>query len=157
MKTLTAPFVAIALTLLIVPQPSTSAQQLPGKHPCYIHALSDLRSARWFLNHQAGDAKVYAGEDIAIQEIDDAVAEIKKASIDDGKDLNDHPQVDVQEHGSRLLRAMEIIQRARDDINNEEDNPEASGSRHRALDHIQKAHDATNRAHAEWLKEMGKR
>jgi hypothetical protein len=157
MKSLAVFFVAIALTFLVVPQVSASAQQLPGKHPGYIHALSDLRSARWFLNHQAGDSKVYAGEDIAIQEIDAAIAEIKKTSIDDGKDLNDHPQVDVKEHGSRLLRAMETIQRAHDDINNEEDNPEASGLRHRALDHIQKAHDAANRAHAEWLKDMGKK
>jgi len=130
---------------------------LPGKHPGYLHALTDLRTARWFLNHQAGDSKVYAGEDVAITEIDAAIAEIKKSSIDDGKDLNDHPSVDVKEHGSRLLRAMETIQRAHDDISGEEDNPEVRDLRHRALEHIQKAHDAANRAHAEWLKDMGKK
>jgi len=133
------------------------AQMLPGKHPGYLHALTDLRTARWFLNHQAGDSKVYAGEDVAITEIDAAIAEIKKSSIDDCKDLNDHPSVDVKEHGSRLLRAMETIQRAHDDISGEEDNPEVRDLRHRALEHIQKAHDAANRAHAEWLKDMGKK
>jgi hypothetical protein len=138
-------------------QASASARQLPGKHPGYLHALSDLRSARWFLNHQAGDSKVYAGEDTAITEIESAIREIKKASIDDGKDLNDHPNIDVKEHGSRLLRAIEAIKSAHDDISGEEDNPEVSGLRRQALDHIRKAQDATVRAHAEWLKETGKK
>jgi hypothetical protein len=155
MRTLAKLF-GVLIVASIVQLPA-KAQELPGKHPGYIHALSDLRSARWFLNHQAGDPKVYAGEDVAITEIDAAIAELKKASIDDGKDLNTHPAVDVKEHGSRLLRAMEVLQRAHDDINSEEDNPEASQLRHRALDHIQKAHDAANRAHAEWLKDMGKK
>ena len=132
-------------------------QELPGKHPGYVHALSDLRSARWLLDHQPGDPKVYAGEDVAITETDAAIAELKKASIDDGKDVNDHPPVDVKEHGSRLLRAMEILHKAHDDINSEEDNPEVSQLRRRALDHIRKAGDAANRAHAEWLKDMGKK
>jgi hypothetical protein len=133
------------------------AQTLPGKHPGYLHALSDLRTARWCLYHQPGDAKVYGGEDVAISEVEAAVAEIKKASIDDGKDLNDHPAVDVKEHGSRLLRAAETLHRAQSDIGGEEDNPEVRELRHRALEHIQKAIDATNRAHAEWLKDMGKK
>jgi hypothetical protein len=51
--------------------------------------LSDLRAARWFLYHQPGDSKVYAGEDMAISEIDATIGELKRASIDDGKDLND--------------------------------------------------------------------
>ena len=31
---------------------------LPGKHPYYLHALSDLRTARWMLEHRPGDAAV---------------------------------------------------------------------------------------------------
>ncbi len=155
MKTLGRIFAFLALVGLA--QYTAAVQTLPGKHPGYLHALTDLRTARWMLNHQGGDAKVYAGEDVAITEIDAAIAEIKRASIDDGKDLNDHPAVDVKEHGSRLLRAMETIQRAHDEINHEEDNPEVAQLRHRALDHIQRAHDAANRAHAEWLKDMGQK
>ena len=33
-------------------------------------------------------------EQRAIQEIDQAIQDIKRASIDDGKNLNDHPPVD---------------------------------------------------------------
>jgi hypothetical protein len=144
------------LALLGITQLPATAQTLPGKHPGYLHALSDLRAARWLLNHQPGDAKVYSGEDVAIQEVDAAMAEIKKASIDDGKNLNDHPAIDVKEHGSRLLRAAETLHRAHSDIDGEEDNPEVREVRHHALEHIQKAIDATNHAHAEWLKEVRK-
>ena len=135
---------------------SSYAQVLPGKHPGYLHSLTDLRTARWFLYHQPGDAKVYAGEDEAIAEIDAAIGEIKKASIDDGKDLNDHPAVDVKEHGSRLLKSIETLKAAHADIDKEEDNSESRELRHRALGHIDKAIHAAEKAHDAWLKENKK-
>src|SRR6201999_1584352 len=67
---------------------------LPGKHPFYLHALSDLRAARWMESHRPGDAAVSGQEDVAIAEIDVAIGEIKKAAIDDGKNLEDHPKID---------------------------------------------------------------
>lgn len=143
---------AVALVVGCVPLTSM-AYDLPGKHPGYLHSLTDLRTARWFLEHQAGDAKVYAGEDVAINAIDAAISEIKKASIDDGKDLHDHPQVDVKEHGSRLLKSIETLKKAHADIDKEEDNPDARELRHRALEHIDRAIHAAESAHAEWLKE----
>ena len=40
---------ALALPLLV----STLAMaQLPGRHPHYIHALSDLRAAQWQIDHR---------------------------------------------------------------------------------------------------------
>src|SRR5471032_299417 len=80
-----------ALWMMLV---SFAAQaDLPGKHPAYLHALSDLRAARWMLEHRPGDPAVSAQEDVAISEIDGAIAEIKRAAIDDGKDIHDHPNV----------------------------------------------------------------
>jgi hypothetical protein len=103
----------IALLLLVglAALPGNS-QALPGRHPFFVHALSDLRAARWLLHHQPGDRKVYSEEAIAIQEIDAAINEIKRAAIDDGKDIDDHPKVDVKEQGSRLLRAIETLRKA---------------------------------------------
>src|ERR1700761_3220852 len=109
-----------------------ASADLPGKHPGYLHALTDLRTARGLLSHQPGDKKVYEGEDVAIDETNATIKEIKHASIDDGKDLNDHPAVDVTEHGSRLLKSMEALQKARSDISQEEDNPEVHELRNRA-------------------------
>jgi hypothetical protein len=132
----------------------TSAQTLPGRHPGYLHSLSDLRAARWFLNHQPGDSRVADDEDVAITEIDHAIGEIKKAAIDDGKDLNDHPAVDVREHGSRLLKSIETLKRAHEDIDHEEDNPEVRELRHHALEHIDRAIKAAKHARHAWLHEM---
>ncbi len=143
----------IPLALLGLLPFTAMAQVLPGKHPGYLHSLTDLRAARWFLYHQPGDSKVSGDEDVGITEIDAAIGEIKKASIDDGKDVNDHPAVDIKEHGSRLLKAIETLKKAHADIDGEEDNPEARGLRHRALEHIDRAIKAAEHAHAAWLKE----
>jgi len=149
--------VLISLALAIAAPIAANAQQLPGKHPGYLHALTDLRTARWFLYHQPGDANVSGSEDVAITEIDAAIGEIKKASIDDGKDLNDHPNVDVKEHGSKLLRAIETLKKAKDDITKEEDNPEARELRHKAHEHIDRAIKEAEKAHADWLKDAKKK
>ena len=70
----------------------------------------------------------------AIHAIDDAIAEIKRASIDDGKDLNDHPPVDARlDHTGRLHRARQLLDSARQDISHEEDNGLAQGLQLRAL------------------------
>src|SRR5215469_14998951 len=48
----------------------------------------------------------------AIQAIDDAINEIKKVSIDDGKDLNDHPPVEAGlDYTGRLHRAKELLEK----------------------------------------------
>jgi hypothetical protein len=132
---------------------ASMSEMLPGKHPGYLHSLTDLRASRWFLYHQPGDSAVAGDEDIAITEIDAAIGEIKRASIDDGKDLHDHPAVDIKEHGSRLLKSIETLKRARGDIDHEEDNPEGRELRHRALEHIDRAIRAAEGAHAKWLQE----
>jgi len=154
MKKLSKYLVPVAL-IGLMPLAAMS-QTLPGKHPGYLHSLSDLRAARWFLYHQPGDSAVSGEEDASITEIDAAINEIKKASIDDGKDLNDHPAVDVKEHGSRLLKSIETLKKAHGDIDHEEDNPEVRELRHHALEHIDKAIHAAETAHAKWLQQIKK-
>jgi len=120
---------------------------LPGKHPAYLHALTDLRSARWLLEHRPGDARVSAHEDEAIGAIDAAIGEIKHAAIDDGKDIHDHPAVDAPaEYGGRLHRASEILHKTRNDVAREEDDPQLRGLRNRAVGHIDEAIHQTDRA-----------
>ena len=146
----------LALALTGLTSVTASAQQLPGAHPAYLHALSDLRSARWFLYHQPGDSKVFADEDVGIREIDAAIGELKRAAIDDGKSIDDHPSVDVHEHGSRLLKAMESLRKTHTDVNQEEDNPQLRGLKQRILQHIDQATEAADRAHAAWLKDKNR-
>jgi hypothetical protein len=109
-------------------------------HPAYLHALSDLRAARWMLEHRPGNWKATSDEVAAVNEINAAIGEIKKASIDDGKDINDHPQAqEINEHKGRLTKAVEWLRKSRSDIEQDEDNGFAQGLRKRAFGHIDEA------------------
>ena len=120
---------------------------LPGKHPAYLHALTDLRTARWMLEHRPGDAAVSGNEDAAITEIDAAIREIKHAAIDDGKNVNDHPNVDVAaDRPGRLHKALELLHKVHGDVAREEDDPMVKGLRNRAVGHIDAAIEATRHA-----------
>jgi len=126
-----------AVTLLVS---SWASADLPGKHPYYLHALSDLRSARWMLQHRAGDAAVSANEDIAI-------GAIKHAAIDDGKNIDDHPNVDLPpDNPGRLHKALELLNKVHSDVAREEDDPMTRELRDRAVVHIDAAIDATRGA-----------
>jgi hypothetical protein len=143
MKTRLAALAILSFSLL----PLVAQADLPGRHPAYLHALTDLRDARWNLEHRPGDAAVSANEDIAIVEIDRAIGEAKSAAGNDGKNLADKPREDARlDRPGRLHHAMELLRKARGDINKEEDNPEARGLQVRALQHIDEAIRATGRA-----------
>ena len=133
--------------LLLVAVPFAANADLPGKHPYYLHALSDLRAARWMLEHRPGDAAVSAQEDVAVTEIDKAIGEIKKAAIDDGKDIHDHPGVQgPNDHPGRLHKAAELLRKVHGDVAREEDDPMTRGLRDRAIMHIDEALHATEHA-----------
>ena len=141
--------VSATLSLLWL-APLAANADLPGKHPHYLHALSDLRTARWFIEHRPGDVAVSAHEDVAIVEIDRAIGEIKHAAIDDGKDIHDHPAVDIAAgRPGRLHKAVELLRGVHDDLAREEDDPQTRGLRDRALRHIDEATHATERAIAD--------
>lgn len=126
---------------------SACAVDLPGRHPAYLHALTDLRDARWNLEHRPGDAAVSGQEDVAIVETDRAIGEIKKAAAQDGKNENDHPPEDAAlDRPGRLHHAVELLRKAHADVNQEEDNPETRAIRGRIEDHIDRAIQATEKA-----------
>lgn len=113
----------------------------PGRHPAYLHALTDLRHARAHLDRLTPADRIDREEQHAIDEIDNAIGEIKRASIDDGKNLEDHPPVDAHMgRKGRYHRAVELLDKAHNDIAREEDDPSSRGLRNRALHHIDEAH-----------------
>jgi len=112
----------------------------PGRHPAYLHALTDLRHARAHLENLAATHHMDKEEEHAIDEIDKAIDEIKRAAIDDGKNLNDHPPIDAgMDRMGRFHRAQELLDKARNDIAREEDDSSVRGLRDRALHHIDEA------------------
>ena len=126
---------------------SASAAELPGKHPAYLHALTDLRAARWNLEHRPGDAAVSAQEDVAIVETDRAIREARAAAMEDGKNVEAHPAEDAHlDRPGRLHHAMELLQKAKGDVAREEDNPESRNLRNRIVEHVDLALEAARHA-----------
>ncbi len=118
----------------------------PARHPAYLHALSDLRAARWCIEHRPGDWAQSADEQESVRQIDAAIGDIKQAALDDGKNIADHPPVDeYPDHRGRIHEAVKFLQKARADIAREEDNAWANGLRDRAIGHIDGAIHAARR------------
>jgi hypothetical protein len=131
-------FAALAVTAMMAP--AAYAQQ----HPHYLHALADLRYARFLLNRPA-EFNVEIDQHEAINRIDRAIYEIKRASIDDHKDLNDHLPADPHwDRVGRIHKAIELLESAQRDLSYEEDNYRAMGWRANAIEHVR---EALNRSH----------
>jgi hypothetical protein len=136
--------VAAATVALFVAAPTWADN--PGRHPAYLHALSDLRDARAHLEHFSSDP-VDQQEDHAIVEIDKAINEIKHAAIMDGKDIQDHMPVDAHMvRKGRFHKAMELLDKAKRDVSGEEDQPDTQGLQLRVIHHIDEARHSV--AHA---------
>ena len=124
-----------------------SASAMKPDHPHYLYALSDLRAARWMIEHRTGDWQRTVDEVAAVKQIDEAISEIKKAAIDDGKDINDHPKAEeISNHVGRLHAAVEYLKKSHKDVNKDEDNKFAQGLQSRALEHINEAIRLTEKA-----------
>lgn len=119
------------------PPPPAPPPAPVARHPAYLHALSDLRAARWLIEHRPGDWQQNVDEGEAVRRIDAAISEIKRAAIDDGKNPAFHPAVDERpDHRGRIHEAIEYLRKARADIAGGEDNAFGNALRDRALGHI---------------------
>ncbi|HEY1221406.1 MAG: hypothetical protein ABSE42_19600 [Bryobacteraceae bacterium] len=119
---------------------------LAGRHPHYLRARTDLRTAQFLMRvHDEDNVMRHLRE--ADAEIDRAVREIDHAAVIDHKDLEDHPPIDRSlDRRGRFHKAMELLQSARADIGREEDNPRAIGWRDEAYRHIDAAIGQLRRA-----------
>lgn len=110
-----------------------SSRPAVDAHPHYAEALTDLRLARALLEvpDQSPGRKF---DRTAVDDIDQAMAEIKHAEIDDGKGLNDHPPLDANvSHRDRMHEVESLLQTASRDLNADEDDKKALGWRARAI------------------------
>lgn len=126
----------------------TSVSAFAQEHPAYLHGLADLRAARWMVDHRPAANWVQSKEELAaVNEIDAAINEIKRAAIDDHKDLRDHVGVqELPDRIGRLHKAVDYLRKTRADIMQREDNAWASGLRDRACHHIDEAIKSLQRA-----------
>ena len=128
---------------------SAARADLPGRHPAYVHALSNLRAAIWMLEHSPGNPAVSAHEDAAIHRIEAAFQEIKQAAVWDGKDLRGSVPPNIPpDYRGRLHQAIDLLREAHGDLAQEEDDPDSRGLQHRAIEHVDGAlHEAEHAAH----------
>ena len=112
---------------------------MPAVHPAYLHAISDLRFARAML-YRPDWGPVMRDQRGAVEEIDRAINEAKRAAIDDGKNIDDHPPIDrgLGWEG-RFRKAMELLNSAERDLSQAETNGAAAGWRNAALGNVRNA------------------
>jgi len=154
LKTMLRTVSLLAAVAFVSPAATMHAQQVPGPHPAYLHALSDLRTARALLNDGWAWEPVRRDDSAAIREIDAAINEIKQASFYDGKSLSDHPPIDTRlSPHDRFRKANELLFSAHNDLSKAEDVPESRGLRNRALGHVDRAHQIVDNAErtAHWM------
>ncbi len=134
---------AISLTLLM---PLASLADVPGRHPGYNHAIFNLRRARGLI-HRPDFPNVEADENRATHEIDLCIDDLKKAAWMDHK-IQDEPVIPDagMDFKSRLQKGLELLRKAHNDMDKEEDDPEAIGFRDRANKHVDRAIGFTRRA-----------
>ncbi len=132
--------IVCAALLGAVAAASSARADLPGAHPGLLHALTDVRSARWLVEHRPGDQAVSAHEDRALQAMVAAISDLQRAAIDDGKTLNDHPPMDAPpSRQGRLERALNLLEAAHKDVDAAESDPAARELRPVALKNIDAA------------------
>ena len=112
---------------------------MPAIHPAYLHAISDLRYARALL-YRPDWRPVMRDQRAAVDEIDHAIGEAKRAAIDDGKNPDDHPPIDrgLGWEG-RFRKSMELLDSAERDLSEAETNGAAAGWRNAALGNVRNA------------------
>jgi hypothetical protein len=127
---------AFALLTFLFLAPATQAH---AQFPAYLHAISDLRSARAYLQMDNRPNQA-AARDYAIKEISRAIDDMKKAAVEDAKNPWRTPP--PQSGGSPSLpvhSAVKLLKEARHDAESGRDAPENVGLQLRSLEHIDKA------------------
>jgi len=119
-----------------------------GRHPHYIHALSDMRAAQWQIDHRRPeDGEVREDEQVASDEIAIAIRCINDAAARDGKDLGFQPPPDAPlAYGGRLRAAIDLLRAAHNDLAMPEDDPMARGQQRAGLLRVDAALHAAQRA-----------
>jgi hypothetical protein len=132
-------FAAFAL-ILSLPRVVLPAQ----RHSDYARTLYDLRLARVLLQRTSEAQTLNNSLDevnIAIDNIDSAIAEINRGSVEQSTNRNDILRVDARMlWAARLSKSLELIEKAQHDCSKQKEIPETEGLQARVLGQIDQAH-----------------
>jgi hypothetical protein len=140
MKTVRSLFAAISALAFVAYLGSTTPAQAQGPH--YLEALSDLRTARDYI--QSDHRHDFEHErHHAVDEINKAIDEIKHAAWDDGKNTKWAPPARPDSDPWHPMReGVRWLDTARSHVMAGPDRPENQGLRERAVMHIDEARRA---------------
>jgi hypothetical protein len=112
--------------------PDSRGDRAYSDHPHYRQALSDLRTARAYLRGDGND-NIGVDQKAALDEIGQAIGEIRRASIDDGRGTDYRPEIDASlDRRARLQKAVDLITSARRALGFSEDDRATLGWRKNA-------------------------
>lgn len=137
---------ALLLLTLLAAGPAVADEY--GRHPLYLHALSDLRTAQWQVDHRRPeDRAVSSDETIVLDELSAAIHDLERAAWQDGKggDWQPPPDARLQREG-RLHAAIDLMRKAEADVARAEDDPRSRPFQQRGLAHLQAALQAASHA-----------
>jgi hypothetical protein len=125
----------------------TSATPAQAQEPHYLQALSELRTARDYIEYDRGAP--YGNERRhAVDEINKAIDEIKHAAWDDGKNTQFAPPAQGVTTGwAPIHQASKWLLNARGHVLQGVDTPQNAGLRDRAAFHINEAIQVMNGLH----------
>ncbi len=131
------PHVVVALALLGTLTAPALADEV-GRHPFYLHALSDLRTAQWQVDHRRPeDGTVSTDEAIVHDELSAAIHDFERAAWQDGKGGDWQPPPDARlPREGRLHAAVDLMQKARSDVAREEDDPRSRSLQRDGIGHL---------------------
>ena len=129
---------SVTLCALLALGMLATATPAQAQEPHYLHALSDLRTARDYIQFDHGQ---FNGERRhAVDEINKAIEEVKHAAWDDGKNTQFAPPAQgVTSDWAPIHHALDWLFRAKADVAQGVDTPQNAGLRDRALFHISEA------------------
>ncbi len=120
-----------------------------GRHPHYMHAMSDVSVAYLLVRRHGGDdGPVRHEEERAMVAIQYAFSTLQNAATVVRKDPDYQPPADNTnfDHRGRLHRALDLLRDARGAVDVEEDDHDARPLKARALGQIDAAIHATEEA-----------
>ncbi|MBD2681308.1 MULTISPECIES: hypothetical protein [Nostoc] len=95
---------------------------IPGNHPYYLHARSDLRKSESLLE-TSDEFNVTQETKTADRYLHNAIQDVEVASNLDGKNINNYPPIDTSlQHRDKFQAIYQLLNSANQDISREEDN-----------------------------------
>jgi hypothetical protein len=141
-STLSFAGVAVASIALTVPM----LAQVPGPHPSYLRARSDLRVAEHIMMIR-DEPNVMRDLAAATERVREAIRLLDEAAVIDRKQIDDNPRIDTYPDRRGRFRAMyQMLEGAKRDLSQAESNLSAVGWRNAAIGKVNEAQALVKRA-----------